>query len=71
MANVANIEVIVSEDESFDRAFGRFKKICSKEGIITEVKKRKFYEKPSDKARRAKQKRIRKQKRLLNNPRRR
>ena len=34
MANVANIEVIVSEDESFDRAFGRFKKICSKEGII-------------------------------------
>ena len=71
MANVSNIEVIVSEDESFDRAFGRFKKICSKEGIITEVKKRKFYERPSDKARRAKQKRIRKQKRLLSNSRRR
>jgi len=61
---MALIHVTVYEDESFDRAFSRFKKLCSREGILREVKQRRFYEKPSDKQRREKQRRIRKQKRL-------
>ena len=61
---MALIHVTVYEDESFDRAFSSFKKLCSREGILREVKQRRFYEKPSDKQRREKQRRIRKQKRL-------
>ncbi len=44
--------VIVKEDESFEKALKRFKKICEKEGIITEMKRREFYEKPSVKRKR-------------------
>ncbi len=44
--------VYVKEDESFDKALKRFKKICEKEGILTEVKRREFYEKPSVKRKR-------------------
>ena len=61
---MALIHVTVYEDESFDREFSRFKKLCSREGNLREVKTRRFYEKPSDKQSREKQRRIRKQKRL-------
>jgi len=44
--------VIVKEDESFEKALKRFRKICEKEGIITEMKRREFYEKPSVKRKR-------------------
>ena len=44
--------VIVREDESFEKALKRFRKICEKEGIITEMKRREFYEKPSVKRKR-------------------
>ena len=39
--------VIVSEREPFEIALRRFKKECDKAGIISEVRKRQFYEKPS------------------------
>ena len=39
--------VIVSEREPFEIALRRFKKQCEKAGIISEVKNRQFYEKPS------------------------
>ena len=39
--------VIISEREPFEIALRRFKKQCEKEGIISEVRKRQFYEKPS------------------------
>ena len=39
--------VIVSEREPFEIALRRFKKQCEKAGIISEVRKRQFYEKPS------------------------
>ncbi len=39
--------VIVREDEPFEQALKRFKKQCEKAGILSEVKKREFYEKPS------------------------
>ena len=49
---MVQVEVNVASGESFDRALARFKKMCGKEGIVTEMKKRSFYEKPSEKRRR-------------------
>jgi len=37
----------VNEDEPFEVALRRFKKQCEKAGILSEVKKRQYYEKPS------------------------
>ncbi len=45
-------EVRISENETIDRALKRFKKECEKHGILAEVKKREFYEKPSVKRKR-------------------
>lgn len=37
----------VNEGESFEGALKRFKKQCEKAGILSEVRKRESYEKPS------------------------
>lgn len=39
--------VRVKEGESFERALRRFKKQCERAGILGEVRKREYYEKPS------------------------
>lgn len=39
--------VKVRENESFDNAVKRFKKQCEKAGILSEMRKREHYEKPS------------------------
>ncbi len=39
--------VRVRESDSFENALKRFKKQCEKEGILSEIKKREHYEKPS------------------------
>ncbi len=39
--------VIVGENESFEEALKRFKKQCERAGILSEIKKREHYEKPS------------------------
>lgn len=39
--------VRVRENESFENALRKFKKQCEKEGILSEIKKREHYEKPS------------------------
>ena len=39
--------VKLREGESFEQAFRRFKKSCEKSGVLSEVKKREHYEKPS------------------------
>lgn len=39
--------VKVRDGESFESAFRRFKKQCEKAGILSEVKKRENFEKPS------------------------
>jgi small subunit ribosomal protein S21 len=44
--------VIVDENEPFEKAFKRFKRLVEKEGILTEVRRRQFYEKPSEKKKR-------------------
>ncbi len=37
----------IKDNESLDNALRRFKKECSKSGVMSEIKKRKHYEKPS------------------------
>ena len=44
--------VHVKEDESFENALRRFKRKCEKSGILSELKKRQHYEKPSMKRKR-------------------
>ena len=39
--------VRVRENEPFDFALRRFKRSCEKAGILTEIRRREFYEKPS------------------------
>ena len=39
--------VRLRDGESFEQAFRRFKKSCEKSGILSEVKKREHFEKPS------------------------
>lgn len=42
----------VRENESFESALKRFKKQCEKAGILSEVRRREHYEKPSVKKKR-------------------
>ena len=44
--------VIVEPDESFENALKRFKKSCEKAGLMSELRKRQHYEKPSVKRKR-------------------
>jgi len=39
--------VTVKETDSFELALKKFKKQCEKEGILSDIKKREHYEKPS------------------------
>ena len=39
--------VRVRENEYFDAALRRFKRACEKAGILTELRRREFYEKPT------------------------
>ncbi|ACB84774.1 30S ribosomal protein S21 [Natranaerobius thermophilus] len=45
-------EIKVGKNETLDSALRRFKKQCSKSGVLSEAKKRKHYEKPSEKRKR-------------------
>ncbi|WP_227767525.1 30S ribosomal protein S21 [Zhaonella formicivorans] len=40
-------EVKVGKNESLDAALRRFKRSCQKAGVLSEVRKREHYEKPS------------------------
>ncbi len=42
----------VKDGEKFENALRRFKRKCEKSGILTEIKKRQHYEKPSVKKKR-------------------
>lgn len=39
--------VKIRENESFENALKKFKRQCEKAGILSEIKKREHYEKPS------------------------
>ncbi|HYW04382.1 MAG TPA: 30S ribosomal protein S21 [Gammaproteobacteria bacterium] len=44
--------VRVKENEYFDVALRRFKRACEKAGILTEVRRREYYEKPTQERKR-------------------
>jgi small subunit ribosomal protein S21 len=39
--------IVVKEGESIESAIRRFKRKCEKAGVLSEIKKRQHYEKPS------------------------
>ena len=45
-------EVIIHDDENFERALKRFKKKCEKAGILADLRKHRHYEKPSERRKR-------------------
>lgn len=44
----------IRENEPFDVALRRFKRSCEKAGILSEIRRREFYEKPTTERKRAK-----------------
>lgn len=40
-------EIRVKENETLDSALRRFKRQCARSGVLTELRKREHYEKPS------------------------
>jgi len=65
--------ITVKDNESFESALRRFKKQCEKSGVLSDIRKREYYEKPSIKrkkkalaARKRLMKKMRKQQRFLN-----
>lgn len=40
-------EVRLGKNESLDTALKRFKRLCARDGVLAEVRKREHYEKPS------------------------
>ena len=45
-------QVRVKENEPFDVALRRFKRSCEKAGVLAEVRRREFYEKPTQERKR-------------------
>jgi small subunit ribosomal protein S21 len=46
------IKIKAKGNESVHQMIKRFKKMCEKEGLIKDVKRKSYYEKPSDRRRR-------------------
>ena len=46
--------VRVKENEYFDAALRRFKRACEKAGILSELRRREYYEKPTQERKRKK-----------------
>lgn len=53
------IKVKTRSNESIQQMIKRFKKICEKEGLVKDIKRNSYYEKPSDRRRRRMRKNIR------------
>ena len=57
--------VLVDESEPIDKALRRFKKECQKSGLLSELRRREYYEKPSVRRKRKAEAAKRKQRRKL------
>jgi small subunit ribosomal protein S21 len=61
--------IYIREDEAFEKALRRFSKSCERAGILSDIKKFRHYEKPSEERKRrinsSKRKRIRDEKRIV------
>jgi len=60
--------IMIRDDEPFEKALRRFSKNCERAGILSDIKKFRHYEKPSEERKRrinsSKRKRIRDEKRV-------
>ncbi|BBM81991.1 30S ribosomal protein S21 [Candidatus Uabimicrobium amorphum] len=61
-----SIKINVEKGDNIDKVLRRFKKMCEKEGLIKEIKKKQYYEKPCQKRRREYLKRKRRHLKMLN-----
>lgn len=52
------IRVKARSGESVDQMMRRFKKLCEKEGLNKDIKRKEFFEKPSERRRRASRKSV-------------
>ena len=57
------MEVIVRDDENLERALRRFKRKVQRSGLYSELRKRRYYEKPSAQRKRKREAAIRRQRR--------
>ncbi len=55
--------IVVEQGESFESALKRFKKVVQEDRILSEVRRRRFYEKPSQIRKRQKAAKMRKSRR--------
>ncbi len=56
-------KINVGKGESIDKALKKFKRKMRREGLIDELRKREFYEKPSDRKRKNKARAVKKERR--------
>ena len=52
------IRIKSRSNESVEQMMRRFKKLCEKEGLTKEIKRKEFFEKPSERRRRAARKAV-------------
>lgn len=52
------IRVRARSNESVNQMLRRFKKLCEKEGLTKDIKRRQYFEKPSERRRRAQRKSV-------------
>lgn len=61
--SVIALEVTVQDNESLERALRRFKRKVQRSGLYSELRKRRFYEKPSAQRKRKREAAIRRERR--------
>lgn len=47
------MEIQIEQGEPLEKALRRFRRQCQRDGILAEIKRRAYYEKPSEKRKRA------------------
>lgn len=60
-----SIKINIDKNDNIDKVLRRFKKMCEKEGLIKEIKRKQYYEKPSQQRRREYLKRKRRHLKLV------
>ena len=63
LRGVIGLEVVVQDNESLDRALRRFKRKVQRSGLYSELRKRRYYEKPSAQRKRKREAAIRRERR--------
>lgn len=62
------IRIKARSGESAEQMLRRFKKLCEKEGLTKDVKKRAYYEKPSERKQRALRKSVKRRQAVTTGP---